>query len=866
MPDYRPLLLAVGLVAASMFPGQAGAAARGGARDGEGDNKPRTDLYGDPLPEGAIARFGTIRLQHSGAIRCVAYSPDGTVLASSGADYVTRLWDPTSGKLLHQYKQYSDALAFSPDSKTLATFAAGQITLLDVATGKPGHVLKPALAEGLHSLVFTADGQTLATATTLERGEVVELSRWDVQTGALRGNVRLPKGLNRGVLAADSQAAGKAVFFTFADTVITSWSPETGKPQREFRGHTKAVVCLAASASGQTLASFALDGSIRLWDAAAGKQAHTWPCAVYPCQLVFSTDGRRLAGMPTTGELPVWDVATGTELVKIKDFKTACCAALTPKRLAIGVQNAVRTWDIVKGKAIPEAPGHSHAVRSVAFSPDSKTLASGGDEGAVYLWPRLDGAKPQLLADDLGHVYEVLFAPGRRLVAARSAMGIALWDVGTGKLVGKRQSTGYAAFLPDGKTLLIAGYWSLEWWLFDTDKARTYDEPPDFADLLSGFFHTTTLSPDGKTLIQLAGTHSGNRIMAVRDALSGKYQPPLLIDDKELLGFNRVLFAPDGATMILVSPPEAPRGHRVLLFDVATSKVLRSSAKLGNHHPTCTALSPSGHLLAVGHDDGSVTLVEAATAAVCLRFGGHSGEINEIAFSPDGKLLATASEDGTILLWDMDRLSLPKGGASALSEKQLAKLWNDLGSPDAAVAYQATIQLRRDPAKSSTFLVQQLSELWKHDPKQVRQLIANLDDKTYAVREKAQAELLRLEDIAAPAVHEALKNKPSLELRRRLEVLLSKLNPATLSSRQLSVWRAMAILELAAGAEGLAWLEQVAGGAPEAWLARNARLALDRIKKRAVPTDLSKRLRFRRAATASTLYLAPQQPVAYENV
>src|SRR6266851_593977 len=87
----------------------------------------RSDAYGDPLPPGAIARLGTIRLRHGGQIGSVAFSPDGKILASGAADNLVKFWDPDTGKEMAVLKGHTHtvwSVAFSPDGKTLATGSA----------------------------------------------------------------------------------------------------------------------------------------------------------------------------------------------------------------------------------------------------------------------------------------------------------------------------------------------------------------------------------------------------------------------------------------------------------------------------------------------------------------------------------------------------------------------------------------------------------------------------------------------------------------------------------------------------------------------------------------------------------------------
>ena len=100
----------------------------------------RTDWYGDALPPGAIARLGSLRLRHNGAVHAVAFSTDGKILASEVVTDVVRLWDVKTGKeirCLHGHEHCVTGVAFAPHGKTLASAdRQGIVFLWDVASGK----------------------------------------------------------------------------------------------------------------------------------------------------------------------------------------------------------------------------------------------------------------------------------------------------------------------------------------------------------------------------------------------------------------------------------------------------------------------------------------------------------------------------------------------------------------------------------------------------------------------------------------------------------------------------------------------------------------------------------------------------------
>src|SRR5262249_12406636 len=163
---------------------------------------------------------------------------------------------------------------------------------------------------------------------------------------------------------------------------------------------------------------------------------------------------------------------------------------------------------------------------------------------------------------------------------------------------------------------------------------------------------------------------------------------------------------------------------------------------------------------------------------------------------------------------------------------RLAELWEELADADAAKAASAVAALEGSPKGAAALLADRLKPIPVPDAKQVAGWGADLNADSFGAREKAAAGLARLCEPARPGVEEALKKRPSPELRRWAEELLGRLKPGgPLSAEELRHLRAVEVLEGVGTPAAKKLLEELAKGAPGARLTREAGAALRRLGK-----------------------------------
>ena len=243
--------------------------------------------------------------------------------------------------------------------------------------------------------------------------------------------------------------------------------------------------------------------------------------------------------------------------------------------------------------------GHTNEVRSVTFSPDGRTLASGSWDNTIKLWDTASGQVIRTLRGHTTTIYSVAFSPdGLTLATASWDATIKLWDVMSGQLLRTIQSQ-------------------------------------------TGGVSSVAFSPDGRILASGGGN---NDTISLWDASNGRLLRTLKC---HTINVDSVAFSPDGRTLA-----SGNFDLSIELWDITSGQLLRTLQ--GHKDPLMSiAFSHDGRWLASGSQDKSINLWDPIGGKLLRTLVGHTGWVNTVAFSPDGRTLASGSADNTVKLWDL---------------------------------------------------------------------------------------------------------------------------------------------------------------------------------------------------------------------
>jgi WD40 repeat protein/class 3 adenylate cyclase len=599
---------------------------------------------------------------HQSAVTSVAWSPDGTRLAtSSSSENQVDIWDPLTGKT---------------------------IRTIDMPRGITGNKLDMAL-----NVQWTSDGKRLLTVNGDRYSlgsQDYDLLLWDATSGQLISSLEIANQTEpesgelgstfvnypTGMAAKISPLNGRLATLGGDNTALI-WDAAWQKPELVLRGHTQGVSSVDWSPDESKLATASLDSTAMIWDAQTGKALYTLKGhAGWVNLALWSPDGTSLATAGEDGMLRLWNIQTG-ELVSNIETNAGPVSSLAwapnSVRIVTGHRDgSLRIWEVTSGKLLETLRGHQGIVSDLKWSPVDDRLVSADGSGNVRIWNAAPSTAwrlypPQAARGGDWTVQGASWSNDGRYLAMAGGDGFiftepasfAIWDVQENRLMMEILGDTLnlmgleAHFSPDDQAILYTGFKGI----------------PDFSDWTTAYVFDAmsgeiicNFTPGGETLIRsTAWSPDGSQVatglwngdILIWDYQTGQQIAKLVHNYKGNM-INYVEWSPDGSKFASASDDSNAR-----VWDAHTWEPLYTLQHEPPSFVTTAAWSPdSTRLLTTsgndeqGAKDNTARVWNAVTGKELVVFRGHTKSVSPGDWSPDGKRISTFSNDGTVRIWD----------------------------------------------------------------------------------------------------------------------------------------------------------------------------------------------------------------------
>jgi len=712
----------------------------------------------------------------------IGSSPDGKWLIR--VDTACHLYDALTGaETVIQPGGPVTATGFGHDGQLLSVRCDDNVIRIYELPGGKLVCTLPKLGDEQYAAVFTNDGKRIAN--WVRHGGEWSLDLIDIANGERRSVLR------------QKPVAGKLVFAR--DNAVFAWLPLSdewpwGTPSGDWEVRETASSRLLARA----------------------------PTSMYGSQAIFSADGKTLY-VQSGGH---WE-----------------------RRPTIA-------WDVTADRPIASAPYLLSAIERFRFTRNGKLVGVAG--GFVHTWEastgkQLDRKRVPCSIDWNGGA---AFSPiGDRLICATAGGRLVFWDLQSGveqsAHIDLRKTKDDAAatwFGADG--MQFAEYADGLLVLRDSRdgrEIRRYSLPDAHRPRFGPFgHHPAVLHSSGwvaysnKDDFGAMGLRAPPPVPVVVLSPPSRNEPPVIFELKQSV--DALAISPDGRYLAIVGHRHSefrrdevdPGGPEIFVWDTRTKQLRGPFVIKGKHEVIAARHSPDGHFLAVCFHPVGVTVVETATwqvqatlpALTPNRWGWHGvpeRDCDALAWSPNGRLMATATPEGGLLIWDLMNVRNP---ASTSAGSGLEKLWNDLGSPDGSVGFAAIQALASIPTESVPFLIERMPPVKAVDHRRVETLIRSLGAAEFAERERAGKELNEIGRLAETDLRQAFQTTESPEARRRLKIMIDRLDAAKFTADELRAQRAVEAVTWIRSDDAIKLLTKWANGAAGAILTVAAKTAL----------------------------------------
>jgi WD40 repeat protein len=590
------------------------------------------------MPEGRLVTSiedSTIKIKrnHKRALRAFAWSDDSRFIATGSENGTAQIWEAETGRLLWTTQiadEYVTGVGFSHDGRYLAAIASPEdekhkLILLNSTRGrilKELGEIEQRFLTYYHDakLVFSDDNSRLLVG---DIGGII--TRWDLARGSL---------VDKKTLSVCSTERLMPNAFSYSEDLSLVVA----------RCGIKTYVIDTKTDSVVRQNSISVD---------------------FSNSVVLSRD-KQLLAIGDSGSAKLLNVSDGKEVKIDSELPITCGCDFSRDSSLLAIQDffddeTVKIVDVGTKQPVMRLEAHPGKIKALAFSPDGRILASGGEDRIVRLWDAQTGSLVHALAGHAKRVGVVAFTPdGKLLVSASDDQTMKIWNVATRSLVRSIQVTAEGidglssiAFSPDGQRMVstlgaMVDLWNVSDWSrlgsFTTSESHT-----------SGYVTYCC----GSTAQAARFDARGQLIISAHEDGTIKVWNPMPTEPLPLPGSEliRVLktsdrnesfaFSPDEKLLVANSGEKPPR-----MWDWSSGKPLRSLGQEATYAHS-VVFSPDSRFIATSEIGGQIVLWSASSGKSVRKFDGGYSSDDALAFSPDGARLASGGDNQNIIMWDV---------------------------------------------------------------------------------------------------------------------------------------------------------------------------------------------------------------------
>jgi WD40 repeat protein len=578
-----------------------------------------------------------VHIGNQGSVNASVWRPDGKNIAAGDSQGVIKVWSTENGRefLNLSHGPAVNSLAFSPDGSRLASTGgntwsgyAGTLKVWDADTGR--ELLSVGELTGMRPLAWNPEGTRLVT------GSANTALVLDAGTGA---KILTLSGHSNPVNSVAFSPDGSKIITGSADRTVRIWNAATGAVITTFRDHKNPVSSVALSPNGAQALSVSSNETI-VWNAVTGQALYTLALgasrAYYlPNNRIMTSANSVITILNSQSGQVMWRIPAGAAASPSPDGKQFAVVSGGGLKIS-NLESALETKSWIAYRLNP--------VSAAAVSPRDSSVAAGYGDRYIRLWDLSRGGELRKFFKEGGtrNVLSVNFSPDGARIAGSLWDSVTVWEAASGKelqsLSREHFDVVHAVYSADGKRILSTSQtWDgLSFW--DAESAQPLHT---FGANGSG---SPALSPDGKFAAQGSWDYQVN----IFETGSGREQQVIPIGDSSYP--VDISYSPDGKQIALGLQSYGSQGG-IKIVD-AQSGEQRLFLSLGTRNVKSLAWSPDGKQILAGSDDRVVRLWDAVTGKELLTFAGHTADVSAVRFAGGGRRVVSASADGTLRVWD----------------------------------------------------------------------------------------------------------------------------------------------------------------------------------------------------------------------